>query len=215
MFSLGLLQPIPGGSLFLLDAANGAPWSWRPGNSYPQMVSPEFIQHLPGIGDVAILMDPRASGFQKAIAGVSLATTFILPGLGRGLKLGAEAATAGVEAAEEANIVYRGLAAGEDAAAGLVARAPEAGNSIASHVAGQRASQWISTTKSLDIAMSRFGQNGVVAIDLSKVSGTVVDVSAGIPGMSPKFMLSRWAIKTQELLIQGEIPANAIKIIQW
>lgn len=73
--------------------------------------------------------------------------------------------------ARGAATVYRGLAAGENAAAGLVARAPEAGNSIVSHVAGQWASQWISSTKSLEVATSRFGQNGVVAIDLSKVGG--------------------------------------------
>jgi hypothetical protein len=34
------------------------------------------------------------------MAGVSLATMFVLPGLGRGLKLGVEAATVGVEGAE-------------------------------------------------------------------------------------------------------------------
>jgi hypothetical protein len=58
--------------------------------------------------------------------------------------------------------VYRGLAAGENPAAGLVARAPEAANSVASHVAGARSSQWISTTRSLDIAIGKFGKNGVV-----------------------------------------------------
>jgi hypothetical protein len=114
-------------------------------------------------------------------------------------------------AAEAApNIVYRGLAAGEDAAAGLVARAPEAGNSIASHVAGARASQWISTTRSLDVATRRFGANGVVAIDLSKVGSQVVDLTSGIPGIGPNTMLSRWAINAQEVLIHGSVPAGAI-----
>jgi len=109
-----------------------------------------------------------------------------------------------------ANIVYRGLAAGEDAAAGLVARAPGAGNSIASHVAGARASQWISTTRSLDVAMSRFGQNGVVGIDLSKVGTQVVDLTRGIPGIGQNTMLSRWAINAQEVVIQGSVPVGAI-----
>lgn len=109
-----------------------------------------------------------------------------------------------------ANIVYRGLAAGENPVAGLVARAPEAANSIASHVAGARASQWISTTRSLEVATSRFGQNGVVAIDLSKVGSSVVDLTAGIPGIGRSTMLSRWAINAQEVLIQGRIPAEAI-----
>jgi hypothetical protein len=109
-----------------------------------------------------------------------------------------------------ANIVYRGLAAGENPAAGLIARAPDAANSVASHVAGARASQWISTTRSLEVATSRFGQNGVVAIDLSRVGSPIVDLTRGIPGIGPNTMLSRWAINAQEVLIQGRIPAEAI-----
>jgi hypothetical protein len=107
-------------------------------------------------------------------------------------------------------IVYRGLAAGEDPAAGLVARAPGAGNSVASHIAGKRASQWISTTKSLDVALSKYGQNGVVAIDLSKIATPFVDVSGGIPGYSQSIMISRWATNAQEVLILNEVPASAI-----
>jgi hypothetical protein len=120
--------------------------------------------------------------------------------------------SAGVEegAGAGSNIVYRGLAAGEDAAAGLVARAPNATNSAASHVAGARASQWISTTRSLEIATSRFGENGVIAIDLSLVGSEVMDLTAGIPGIGRNTMLSRWAINAQEILIQGSVPARAI-----
>jgi hypothetical protein len=56
-----------------------------------------------------------------------------------------------------------------------------------------------------------FGQDGVVAIDLSQLSGqTVVDLSGGIPGISPTAMLSRWAIKFQEVLIKGTVPPTAI-----
>jgi hypothetical protein len=113
-----------------------------------------------------------------------------------------------------AGIVYRGLAVGEDATLGLLARAPGAGNSVVSHVGGQRASQWISTTKSLDIARAQWGQNGVVAIDLSKVTTPVMDLSGGIPGMSPNYMLSRWAAKMQEVLILDEVPASAITIVK-
>jgi len=111
---------------------------------------------------------------------------------------------------EGANIVYRGLAAGENAAAGLVARAPGVTTDIASHVAGARTSQWISTTRSLAIATERFGKNGVVAIDLSKVGNPVVDLTAGIPGMPSNYMLSRWAAKMQEVLIMDSVPAAAI-----
>jgi hypothetical protein len=77
-------------------------------------------------------------------------------------------------------------------------------------VAGARASQWISTTRSLEVATSRFGQHGVVAIDLSKVPGTAVDLTRGIPGLSPSSMLSRWAVKMQEVLVRDRIPAEAI-----
>ena len=106
-------------------------------------------------------------------------------------------------------VVYRGLAAGENIAEGISARAPGAGNSIISHVAGKRASQWISTTKSLEVALERYGQFGVVAIDISKVASEIVDISNGIPG-SPG-MLSNWAKKSQEVLIKDFIPRDAIR----
>jgi hypothetical protein len=92
----------------------------------------------------------------------------------------------------------------------LVARNPDAGNTIASHVAGQRDSQWISTTKSLAIAQQRFGKFGVVAIDLAKVDSEIVDASAGIPGMPSNYMLSRWAANAQEVLIRASVPRKAI-----
>jgi hypothetical protein len=74
----------------------------------------------------------------------------------------------------------------------------------------QRDSQWISTTKSLRIAQERYGQHGVVAIDLSRVGSDVVDASAGIPGMPSSCMLSRWAANAQEVLIRGGVPREAI-----
>ena len=123
-----------------------------------------------------------------------------------------------VDAADElaqdsSRYVYRGLAEGENAAAGLTARDPSANIDIASHVAGARQSQWISTTKSLEIAQQRYGQHGVVRIDLSKVNTRVVDISEGIPGMPSNYMLSRWARNAQEVLIEGAIPASAIEVI--
>ena len=116
----------------------------------------------------------------------------------------------GVAANTAPNVVYRGLAEGENPAAGLVARNPEAGNSVASHVAGARDTQWISTTKSESLAAGKFGQNGYVSIDLNKVGGEVVDVSGGIPGMPSNYMLSRWAMRQQEVLVRGNIPPEAI-----
>jgi RHS repeat-associated protein len=156
---------------------------------------------------------PREAALGR-MAGVAIpmVAAALTPGPVDDLALAAGAA--GYTTRQAGNIVYRGIAAGENPAAGLMARAPGAGNSVASHVAGQRASQWISTTKSLEVAQSRFGQHGVVAIDLSKVPGTVVDVSGGIPGLAPNTMLSRWAAKMQEVLIQNAVPAKAITVIK-
>jgi hypothetical protein len=79
-----------------------------------------------------------------------------------GLSAPAARVAGGVGAGARATgYVYRGLAAADNTAVGLVARAPGAGNTPISHVAGQRASQWISTTKSPEIAEQLFGQHGV------------------------------------------------------
>ena len=106
------------------------------------------------------------------------------------------------------NVVYRGLAEGEDPAAGLTARAPGADVSPMSHVAGKTASPWISTSKSLEVATTKYGKFGVVGIDLSKVSGEVVDISGGFPGVPG--MLSNWARLDQEVLIRDSVPPEAI-----
>jgi hypothetical protein len=58
------------------------------------------------------------------------------------------------------------------------------------------------------IAIQKYGQYGVVRIDLSKVRNRVVDVSGGFPGKPG--MVSNWAIKDQEVLIQNSDPAEAI-----
>lgn len=106
--------------------------------------------------------------------------------------------------------MYRGLAAGDDPALGLTARAPGIGNTPASHVAGARQSQWISTTRSRQIAEDVFGKHGVVEIDLSRVPSVIADVSSGIPGLPPNAMLSNWTRKYQEILVQDWIPPEAI-----
>jgi len=152
------------------------------------------------------------NSFVRAVVGASPAEAAmnVLP-LGRGanlLKRGLEALRGAGRGGE--SIVYRGLAKGENPAAGLTARNPDAGNNIASHVGGARNSQWISTTKDKAIAQERFGQHGVVAVDLSRVNSRVVDLSGGIPGLDPNFMLSRWAANAQEVVIQGRVPPQAI-----
>ena len=108
------------------------------------------------------------------------------------------------------NYVYRGLAEGEEIGGGLSARCPNAGNSPMSHVAGKKDSQWISTTKSKDIAINRFGKHGVVQIDLSKVSSEIIDISNGQPFGQNARMLNSWAKNAQEVLIQNSVPSDAL-----
>lgn len=110
--------------------------------------------------------------------------------------------------------VFRGLAKGEETAGGLVARNVNAGNSPASHIAGKRDTQWISTTKDRDIAFSKYGEHGVVEIDLSKVSSEVLDVSDGVPGVPPGGMLEHWGRNAQEVLIRGNVPAEAVRRVK-
>lgn len=86
----------------------------------------------------------------------------------------------------------------------------EAGNSVASHVAGERDTQWIPTTKDEALAAEKYGQHECVRIDLNKVGSDVVDVSADIPRMPSNYMLSHWARIAQEVLLRGIIPPGAI-----
>ncbi|MBX5893037.1 RHS repeat protein [Pseudomonas aeruginosa] len=117
------------------------------------------------------------------------------------------AASIGKIAAKEGKFVYRGLAKGEAIAAGLSARAPGAGNSVVSHVAGKRSTQWISTTKDINTALEKYGQHGVVRVDLNRVGSEVLDVSGGIPRGG---RMSNWARRDQEVLIRDFIPPEAI-----
>ena len=105
---------------------------------------------------------------------------------------------------------FRGLAPEDDPAVGLWARLPGAGNAPAGQVAGKRPSQWISTTLDEEIARNKYGEYGVVEIDLSKVNSAVVDFSNGIPGIKGS-QISNWAKKDKEVLIKDFIPPDAIK----
>ena len=159
--------------------------------------------------------DAARSASKKIVSKIASGDPEALGGLA-GFLITASVGSPELSVAEDgtANIVYRGLAATDNPAAGLVARAPNATNTVASHVAGKIESQWISTTRSLEVATSRYGMNGVVAVDLSKVSSRVVDLSGGISGMSSTSMLSRWAVKSKEVLIQRAIPAEAIRTVK-
>ncbi|MFE0047508.1 DUF6531 domain-containing protein [Streptomyces albireticuli] len=106
-------------------------------------------------------------------------------------------------------IVFRSLAKGEDPAVGLMARSPDSTEvTPLSHVAGKRASPWISTTKLPQTAFEKYNKgNGVVAIDLSRVPSRIEDVSGGFPG---KGRIDIYAKKDQEVLIHQNIPPEAI-----
>src|SRR5258708_6066035 len=168
--------------------------------------NPTLVGCLTAVGKLALTASAFADG------GASLGLEAELEGgsllAEEGLNVAAdEAGSAAADAGS--NIVYRGLAEGENPAAGLTARAPGATDvSPISHVAGKIASPWISTTKSLGIATTKYGKFGVVGIDLSKVSSEVVDISGGFPE-SPG-MFSNWAIKDQEVLIRDFVPPEAI-----
>jgi RHS repeat-associated protein len=115
-------------------------------------------------------------------------------------------------ATNSGNLVYRGLRPDENPTNGLSARAPGAQNvSPASHVAGKRESPWISTTKDREVAITKYGEHGVVEIDLSKIKTEVVDLSNGIPGTSKGSMISNWAKHDREVLIRDYIPPDAIR----
>jgi hypothetical protein len=77
-----------------------------------------------------------------------------------------------------------------------------------SHVAGKQASPWISTSRLPSVAFEKYNRgNGVVAIDLSKVTSHVEDISGGIPGGG---RFGSWAKRDQEVLIHGEVTPDAI-----
>jgi len=120
--------------------------------------------------------------------------------------------SAGKYADDASNIVYRVIKDYETPNLGLVARDLDARIPPASHVAGARSSQWISTTKSIDVAKRYSARDNcrVCQIDLSKVDTEIVDLSNGIPGMSSTTRLSRWAQASQEVLVRDFIPSEAI-----
>jgi hypothetical protein len=77
-----------------------------------------------------------------------------------------------------------------------------------SHVAGLKASPWISTSKSLSPIVRVFDKgNGIVAIDLNKVDSMVVDVSGGF---GKQGMANNAAIAHQEVLILDYVNPEAI-----
>ena len=60
-------------------------------------------------------------------------------------------------------------------------------------------------------AIEKYGENGVVRIDLNKVNSKVSDVSGGFANGG---RMSNWAKRDQEVLIQNSIPAGAMERIK-
>jgi RHS repeat-associated protein len=119
------------------------------------------------------------------------------------------------------NVVYRNLRPDEDPANGLTAKNPNATYTPAGHIVnGSRpgwASQYISTTRSLDVAMDpKWATGRVVAIDLDRYPGTVIDLSTaagrqawGVTGITA----GRFANASQEVLLVGHVPSDALSWI--
>jgi hypothetical protein len=59
----------------------------------------------------------------------------------------------------------------------------------------------------------KYGQNGVAAIELSRINVQVVDLSKGVPGLPDNYMLSRLAAKDQEVVIRGGVPPEATRLV--
>ncbi len=158
-----------------------------------------------GIGWAAGVSAAEATAAGVTAAGVVEAANTVC----QGDMCAGEAQDVEQAATNASQVVYRGLATGEDPSNGLFARAINSGNSAVSHVAGKIQSQWISTSRDLGLTLEKWGKNGVVEINLAKVNSQIVDFSNGIPG-SKGTMLSNWALKYQEVLIKNYIPPEAI-----
>ena len=113
--------------------------------------------------------------------------------------------------------VYRVIRPDENPNEGLIAKNPNATYTPEGHVLhGSRdgfASQFISATKSPTVAATWAAATGnrIVEIDLNKVVGPIIDVGSGcgLRGRTAR----NWAAKSQEILILGPIPPDAIKVL--
>ncbi|MFG2528333.1 DUF6531 domain-containing protein [Streptomyces sp. NPDC048516] len=118
--------------------------------------------------------------------------------------------------------VFRNLNDRDDPAVGLVAKNPNAKYKPAGHVmAGGKEtfkSQYISTTNSMEVLNKWNKGYGQVKIDLTKFDGKVYDLTtrAGrrAAGIKPRGRPEIWANSSQEVLLVGRVPPNAITWIK-
>ena len=118
--------------------------------------------------------------------------------------------------------VYRVIRPDENPAQGLTAKNPSATYTPEGHILnGSKSkfkSQYISTTTDINIAREWANQTGnrIVEIDLSQVSGRVIDLSTDVgrntylKGATAK----GFAKGSLEVLIEGFIPPEAIKLVK-
>uniref|UniRef100_UPI000A4E00E6 RHS repeat-associated core domain-containing protein n=1 Tax=Herbidospora sakaeratensis TaxID=564415 RepID=UPI000A4E00E6 len=122
------------------------------------------------------------------------------------------------DASEE---VYRVIRPDEDPTVGLMPKDSTAKVSVDEHVRfGSRrdfVSQYISTTKNEAIARGWAARSGnrIVAIDLGKVKGEIIDLSTY---QDRAYHLLDWkgrgyAMKSEEVLINGSVPPNAVRVV--
>ncbi|WP_237656665.1 RHS repeat-associated core domain-containing protein, partial [Cronobacter turicensis] len=115
--------------------------------------------------------------------------------------------------------VYRVIRADEDPLSGLFSLNPNNIKTAAGHVtSGSRSpSQFISATKDLSITEKWAAKTGnrIVEIDLSKVSGGVIDISSpkGLDLLGNDFA-RRLAKGSAEVLFDAPVPAGAINVIK-
>lgn len=110
--------------------------------------------------------------------------------------------------------LYRVIRADEIPSNGLFPKNPHATVTPATHVrSGSRIkTQYISVTRDLAVAQKWAAKTGnrIVQIDPRKVNSPIIDPLASINPKSPAFNFAR---ASQELLIEGPIPSNAIKVL--
>ena len=118
------------------------------------------------------------------------------------------------------NILYRVLRADQNPAFDLVAKNTAAKYSVHAHVSkgNELATQFISTTKNRAKAEARAAKEGlkVVEIDVSKLgSAELIDLTDPkvVSEMLKHPIPRNFAKDSEEVLILGIVPANAIKVL--
>ncbi|WP_341839419.1 RHS repeat-associated core domain-containing protein [Chitinophaga caseinilytica] len=169
-----------------------------------------------GSAQIAVTNSAAVAATTTAIA-YSTATSNSQPEEQAGSGASERSGTNGGSSNEGANggggpYVWRGLSR-EDVVSvaqgrGISARSPNATNSPISHVAGKKETQWISTSLDESTAKGKYGENGYVKIDLSKVESVIEWINNGFN--PPRGRPHNYAKKDQEVLIQKHIPQEAI-----